>query len=40
VKIDWKWFLVGYLVGSFFGVSQLLGVFGGITGVVKPSGAA
>lgn len=40
MKIDWKWFLVGYLVGSFFGVSQLLGVFGGITGVVKPSGAA
>jgi hypothetical protein len=27
--------IVGYLVGSFFGVSQLLGLFGGVTGAVK-----
>ena len=26
------WLLVGYLIGSFFGVSQLLALFGGMTG--------
>lgn len=40
MRVDWKWFLVGYLVGSFFGVSQLLSLFGGVAGVVKPAGAA
>jgi hypothetical protein len=39
VKIDWKWLLIGYLVGSFFGVSQLLAVFGSVTGSVKPASA-
>jgi hypothetical protein len=38
-KVDWKWLLVGYLVGSFFGVSQFLAVFGSVTGAVKPSAA-
>lgn len=40
MKPDWKWLLIGYLVGSFFGVSQLLAIFGGITGVVRPAGSA
>lgn len=39
MKIDYKWLLVGYLVGSFFGVSQLLALFGGVTNVVRPTGA-
>jgi hypothetical protein len=42
MKIDYKWLLVGYLIGSFFGVPQLLGIFGGVTGAVtgRPSTAA
>ena len=40
MKPDYKWLLIGYLVGSFFGVSQLLSLFGGFAGVVTPRGAA
>jgi hypothetical protein len=42
MRIDWKWLLIGYLVGSFFGVSQLLSIFGGVTGAVtgRPSATA
>jgi hypothetical protein len=42
MRIDWKWLLIGYLVGSFFGVSQLLSIFGGVTGAVtgRPAAAA
>lgn len=42
MRVDWKWLLVGYLIGSFFGVNQLLGIFGGVTGAVtgRPSAAA
>ncbi len=40
MKVDWKWLLIGYLVGSFFGVSQLLSIFGGVAGVVKPASSA
>lgn len=31
----WTYLAIGYLIGSFFGVSQLLGLFGGVTGAVK-----
>lgn len=40
MKPDYKWLLIGYLVGSFFGVSQLLALFGGFAGAVKGSGSA
>lgn len=42
MKVDWKWFLIGYLVGSFFGVTNILSIFGGVTGAVtgRPSAAA
>jgi hypothetical protein len=29
VRVDWKWLIVGYLIGSFFGFTQLLGIAGG-----------
>lgn len=32
MKREHVWLIVGYLVGSFFGVGQLLGLFGGVTG--------
>ena len=40
MRVDYKWLLVGYLIGSFFGVSQLLSIFGGVTGAVTGRPAA
>jgi hypothetical protein len=34
-KITWQGILVGFVIGSFFGISQLLALFGGVTGAVK-----
>lgn len=29
------WFAAGYLIGSFFGVSQILGLFSGVSSATK-----
>lgn len=31
-------FVIGYLVGSFFGIMSLLGLFGGVVGGTKAAG--
>ena len=33
----YTYLVIGYLIGSFFGISQLLGLFSGVTGAVKSS---
>jgi len=32
VKKEHLWLIVGYVVGSFFGIGQLFGLFSGVTG--------
>ena len=37
-SINWKWLLVGYVIGSFFGITNLLALGGSVTGAVKSNG--
>ena len=38
MKKQYWWLLIGYLIGSFFGVSALFGTIGGVAG--RGQGAA
>ena len=35
MKKQYWWLLIGYLIGSFFGIGALFGSIGGITGRAK-----
>ena len=38
MNINWKWLLVGYVIGSFFGITNLLSLTGGVVGAAKSNG--